>query len=337
MTREELGRTVNALEANHDDIRYAYRLLLGREPDDSGLAHFSRIIAKSRHGTLDVARYFLASPEFSSVHVRGDAPVEVLLDGYSVYVNPDDRDIGASVACGNYEPHVAAVVRKILRKSDVFVDVGANIGYFVALAASIVGPSGRVIAIEPMDKNVQLISAAIWRNRHAHVEVLPFAAGARAQLVPMMTSPGTSNGEVVGTTSVESFPSLFAQARTLDELLAPVERIDVIKFDIEGHELPAWEGFAQGMLKHRPLVLTEFHPRCMLENAGVEPADYLRCLFDYAEVVDVLLGTDHRVTCTSPEQVMAQWENADRKHGSTGSTHLDLFAVPRSSKRNLAW
>lgn len=324
---------MNPPDATSEDVRHAYRLLLGRDPEPAGLAHFGRIIGGSPHTSLDVAGYFLGSPEFLSAHGRNKAAVEVDLGEYSVYVSPEDRDIGKSVSRGVYEPHVAAVVRETLRRGDTFVDVGANIGYFVAMAANLVGPSGHVIAIEPMDKNVQLISAAIWRNKFHHVEVHPVAAGKNSQVVAMMTSPGTSNGEIIARQVSDRQPALFAQARPLDDLLAKVDRIDLIKFDIEGHEMPAWQGFAQGMSRHQPLVLTEFHPHCMRENAGIEPEDYLRLLFGYADCLEVLLSPTERIECTNPADVMEQWNAADRRHGCSGTTHLDIFVRPRSWKR----
>jgi len=319
---------MDLLDATSDDIRHAYRLLLGREPDPAGLEHFKRVVSSTPHTSLDVARYFLGCAEFSATNCRAGAPLEVEFDGYVMFVGPDDRDIGASVARQAYEPHVAAVVREVLRSGDTFVDVGANIGYFAALGASLVGPSGRVVAIEPMDKNVQLISATIWRNGFNQIEVLPFAASDSTKLVAMATSAGSSNGEVVARATNDSVPVLFAHARTLNDMLHEVDRIDLIKFDIEGHELPAWRGFAEGMMRHRPMVLTEFHPRCMRENAGVEPSDYLDLLFAYADVVEVLVSPSRRVRCRNSFEVISQWEAADRRFGSTGSTHLDLYLRP---------
>ncbi|MEO6238809.1 MAG: hypothetical protein ABIQ52_17575, partial [Vicinamibacterales bacterium] len=48
-----------------------------------------------------------------------------------------------------YEPELAAAVRDALRPGDVFLDIGANVGFFSILAARLVGDSGRVVAFEP--------------------------------------------------------------------------------------------------------------------------------------------------------------------------------------------
>ena len=247
-----------------------------------------------------------------------------------MFVRCSDTHIGSAVRSGIYEPHVAAVVREVLHPGNTFVDVGANIGFFVALAASIVGPMGRVVAVEPMDKNIQLIAATIWRNKFNNVEIFPFAAAASAGIVPMLTNSMTSNGEVIPALRSEHTPDLFAVARPLDDLLHGLEAMDLLKLDIEGFEPLAWRGFARGLQKHRPMILSEFHPKCLRSNAGVEPLDYLDLLFQYGESVEVLLDVDRKSQCRTPGEVMAEWDAADRRLNSGGTTHLDLFVRPRS-------
>ena len=57
--------------------------------------------------------------------------------------------IQRSMAKGKYEPEQTAWVKKTLKRGGRFVDIGANFGYYTSLAASIVGPTGRVFAFEP--------------------------------------------------------------------------------------------------------------------------------------------------------------------------------------------
>src|SRR5688500_6210571 len=78
--------------ARLDDLHAAYRLLLGREPDPEGYASFAAAVGA---GTLTVdglAQAILGSPEF--VQRNNDVPLEVELEGYSIFVRARDRDIG---------------------------------------------------------------------------------------------------------------------------------------------------------------------------------------------------------------------------------------------------
>jgi FkbM family methyltransferase len=328
-SRDGLSLGKGAL-ADADDLRYAYRLLLGRDPDPAGFASHSK---RLKSGTLTpsaLAESFVGSNEYAARHTQATTPVEVHLDGYSVFVRPIDHDVGRSIReTKSYEPHVTTVVREVLRPGDTFVDVGANVGFFTAMAAHIVGDVGKVIAIEPMDKNVQLICAAVWRNAFAQVEIFPFAASDRETLLPIATGPGTSNAQIVLTQSGAPLPAIFALARRMDDMLQRVESIDLLKIDIEGHELLALRGFTDGLARCRPRMLTEFHPRCMRDNACIDPADYLAFLFAYASRIDVLHVDGERVTCGDPAAVLREWEKADQRLNSGGTTHLDLLAEPR--------
>ena len=60
---------------------------------------------------------------------------------------------------GVWEPYETSLVLRLLQPGDVFVDVGANIGYFSVLAASLVGDAGKVFAFEPDPDNFQLLCA----------------------------------------------------------------------------------------------------------------------------------------------------------------------------------
>lgn len=319
---------MNDFLAEEDDVRYAYRLLLGREPDSAGFDHYKKIIAGGELTTTDLAGSFLNSSEFAKKHNR--APVEVGLDGFCIFISVNDRDIGAHIMdTHEYEPHVTAALRANLCKGAVFVDVGANIGFFTNLAAHLVGAGGKVIAIEPMDKNLQLIYRSLDRNAFDHVHVYACAASDAIQLVRMATGPRTSNGQML--VNGDSNAVLYSQAVRLDDLFGNgLERIDLVKFDIEGFELRAWKGFQRTLMRCRPVVLSEFHPWCMREFAGVEPLDYLRELFEYGGLVSVLPWAGGEVICESPEKVMVAWEEADKATQSGGKDHLDLLVRPRA-------
>jgi len=313
-------------QADENDILYAYRLLLGREPDAAGLAHHRSVISHERISAEELARTFIASREFAERNQ--DAPVEVVVGEFAVFVRPEDQDVGRAIRTnGQYEPHVTAAIREILKARGTFVDVGANIGFFTQLAASIVGREGHVFAIEPMDKNVQLIYRSLVRNGFDHVEVHACAASDRVGLVSIATGPRTSNAQIVDASRAQG-ASLLTQAKRLDDLTSHLTRVDLVKFDIEGYELLAWRGFRAGLAEHRPIVLTEFHPYCMRTYVGVDPQEYLDELFAYAGSLHVLAFSGDRIECRTPEEVMLQWEAADKAARADGTCHLDLLIRP---------
>lgn len=60
-----------------------------------------------------------------------------------------------SRALGTVETEVQDALAELLRPGDVFYDVGANVGYFTIIAARLVGPEGRVVAVEPQPEAVK--------------------------------------------------------------------------------------------------------------------------------------------------------------------------------------
>lgn len=320
-------------QATTQDILYAYRLLLGREPEPEGVDFFKSLIMRTPMSPDRLARFFMDSSEFFAKygHVSEDEIIEVPLDGYSMFVRTSDRDIGVVIDRDLvYEPHVTSALDECLTKGMTFVDVGANIGYFAAFAACRVGSSGRVIVLEPLDKNLQLIYATIWKNHFDWIEVFPYAAGASTHFVSMSTGPRTSNAEIMRSDATADRPNVFAPVRKLDDLLANLDRADIVKFDIEGYEPYAWRGFQRGLQRLRPLIFTEFHPYCLERNTDVEPADYLKMLFEYGREVEVLHDDGGRICCASPEAVLAEWRGANAKRGAGGAWHLDLRVLPRT-------
>jgi FkbM family methyltransferase len=311
--------------ATRDDLHHAYRLLLGREPDASGWSHLCRALGERRMRPLDLAMRFMESPEFAAVH-SGEAhrgsPEEVILDGFSLFVRPDDRDIGRHIkATRLYETHVTAAIRNLLEPGNVFVDVGANIGYFTNLAAHLVGPSGQVVAVEALDKNAQLIFKSLERNGFDNACVNVCAASDRNGRLSIRSDSGTSNGQAMAAGAGD----FFAQSRLLDDLAANLPRIDLVKLDIEGFEPLAWRGFRKMLAKHRPNVLTEFHPYCMRKFVGVEPEEYLNELFAYSGDVRVLNVDGTMIRTGSPDDVMSRWSLENEAANTEGKRHLDLF------------
>ena len=315
--------------ATPDDVCLAYQLILGRMPDPSGLSYFASLAKSQSLDAHDIAKLLIGSEEFRTKGNGTHEPVEIELDGYSIFVRKSDRDIGSAISRGvSYEPHVTALLRRELHKGNTFLDVGANIGYFTMLGAKLVGAAGRVIAVEPMDKNLQLVYLGIRKNAFEHVRVMPFGASNHSGIVSIVTDPNTSNA-LVQSAPTSSSPSNFAPVQTLDWLCRDLDALDFVKMDIEGHEVFAWQGAERIFAKYRPRIATEFHPYALKANSGLDYNDYLSMMFKYARSVQVIASPQELITCTEPHQVMEQWEKFDQRYGSNGTSHLDLFLSPR--------
>jgi FkbM family methyltransferase len=164
---------------------------------------------------------------------------------------------------GSFEPNEFVFIAKMLSPGMVFVDGGANDGLYAILAGHYVGRSGRVLAVEPSSRECQRLQANVALNRLDNVLLEQVALGEEPgesylavagigrevlnALVPRHESDSTqTGGESV---RVETIDSLVRRHR--------LERVDVIKLDIEGSEVDALLGAKETLARFRPILLVE--------------------------------------------------------------------------------
>ena len=166
---------------------------------------------------------------------------------------------------GNIEPELTAVLLDALRERMVFVDVGAQYGYYSLLASSRVGPTGLVFAFEPGRRalrllvrnlaglsNVRLERAAVW-ERAGRRTLYDFGArhSALSSLFPRARVPAAESSRL----AAEQYE---VEALSLDDYFAPLGLIpDVVKVDAESSELQVLKGMRRILTEGSPLVTVE--------------------------------------------------------------------------------
>jgi FkbM family methyltransferase len=169
--------------------------------------------------------------------------------------------------------------KRYLSPGDAFIDVGANVGFYCSHVAKFVGPSGRVIGVEPNPAMVTRLEESVGENSLDNVVIVHSAAsdfeGNAVLLIGSdhgLTRLHTGAREPTGIDVVMEKP---VSAITLDSLAGMLHgrRLRGMKLDIEGHEYRALLG-GRGLLEQfRPLVQIEFIPSHMRQY-GIEPADF---------------------------------------------------------------
>lgn len=179
-----------------------------------------------------------------------------------------DLRIGTDIArlvfvAGEIDPNEFSFLAKFLKPGMSVIDVGANEGLFALFCRKRVGAAGRVVAIEPSDRELQRLRINLRINGYADVDVIASAIGARkgrAQLsVAELEHAGFNALGAVAAPWVKLVSRSEVTVTTLD-LLAEQRawpRIDLIKMDIEGSELAALRGAEALLARDRPLLLLE--------------------------------------------------------------------------------
>lgn len=157
-------------------------------------------------------------------------------------------------AFGVWEPAITAFVNSRLRPGDTFVDVGANVGYYTVVASRLVGPAGRVIALEPSPSIRAELVANLALNASANVRVSSVAASnaAGTAVIHRATDSNRGSSSLLASRGFEAE----AEVRTepLDTLLSAEEWASarIIKIDVEGFEGQVIEGMLRHLRHARP-------------------------------------------------------------------------------------
>jgi FkbM family methyltransferase len=202
---------------------------------------------------------------------------------------------------GVYEPEETALLERELRPGDVFVDAGANIGYFSAVAASRVGPTGEVHAFEPVPRLYDRVRAFRDANParaiHVHPEALGDSEGTAEIRETRRRNIGWNTMVPGFMAAAETRGRHAVRVRRLDAYLRDrgVARVALLKIDVEGYELPVLRG-ATGHFERgdRPVIVCE-----------VAPAAYPLLGLRVADLFDLLARFGYRATDLSSRPIVA--------------------------------
>jgi FkbM family methyltransferase len=195
-----------------------------------GFKEFAKLLAtRSRH----VAALYRAYRYFKESFALREAPKDTPL-GFKLVGN-------VSMQRGDFEKEETEVVGRVLRYADVFINVGANIGYYCCLALA----SGKkVVAFEPIDLNLKYLLKNILANGGgSNIEIFPLALSNRTGVIEIYGS-GTGASLLKGWAGAPGQFVSLAPTSTMDTVLG--SRFEGTKcfilVDIEGAEKSMLEG-----------------------------------------------------------------------------------------------
>ncbi len=211
-----------------------------------------------------------------------------------------------SVLTGTHEPMVHEALRRTLGAGGVFVDVGCNLGYTALLAARIVGPGGRVVALDAQRECAEATRCNARLNGLSNLEVLHCAVtggGASEREVIVTQDPLWTRLASVGEHPLEIRREL-VPAASVDDLAdrLGLERVDVVKIDVEGAELDVIAGMRRVLAERRPVVIAEMHDRNEPFARAMDAAGYRVVNLDGLEPV-AEAGANVHAFCEPRERV----------------------------------
>jgi FkbM family methyltransferase len=228
---------------------------------------------------------------------------------------------------GGFERRLQATYSRLIRPGMTVLDLGANIGAHTLPLARLVGPSGKVVAVEATAYAINKLRTNLSLNR----ELEPPVRLVHALLVADTSEPAPSHlySSWPLTQTAELHPVLCGALKSLDNAIVTTvdavvrehvpNRVDWIKLDVDGHELAVLQGAAKTLAKDRPGMFLEFAPYCHAEEPG-----------RFARLVQLLLDANYDLqvaeTQTPLPASIEELENLIPRDGS-----INVLALPKEA------
>jgi FkbM family methyltransferase len=178
------------------------------------------------------------------------------------------------------------VYLSFVRRGDVVLDVGANVGTHTVFLSHLVGQNGRVIAVEPVPRSFEQLQEMIRRrSRFPNVLALRLALGdpVSPRTEALISVPGDdfTQASLMEQTAGswernEAIRPYRVSLTTLDEQIRAnsITRLDFVKIDVEGGELGVLRGGVEALTRFRPFLYCEiYEPWC--SSFGYSSAELL--------------------------------------------------------------
>lgn len=204
------------------------------------------------------------------------------LSDFLVVTNPYDKSVTPCLLRDGYwESWITSWFTYHVLPGSIFLDIGANCGYYTFLASKLVGETGSVIAFEPNPEYTQLLRAGVSLNRASNVKVMPVALGAEFGLANLHI-PGAFHGSAaIGQDfSGRYIEKIFTvDVHTLDGYIQYVgDGPVVIKMDVEGYEEQVLDGASNFLYDRDDVTIV------MEYTAGAYSPDFYDKLLDIGNV-----------------------------------------------------
>lgn len=242
--------------------------------------------------------------------------------GRKIYLDSQDISLTPHIMYnGTWEPWITKLITNELKSGDVFVDIGANCGFFSLLGAHIVGPKGFVVAVEPQKSLASKLRRSIDINgfgRFASVaQVATGEESAQALLGQFEDYRGSASLVPKGTYDSEAE---LVEVKPLPDILDEIGKRfgrdlkpNFIKIDVEGYEYSAWLGMRELLRGGSPFkMILEFSPVQYIQF-GQDPKAFVQEMIDLGFAVTWLHHDmkEEPFDVTSIERVIASGNYAD--------------------------
>ena len=206
-------------------------MILGRNPNKEEWPGHSSFVGSELE---QVVRGYLNSLEFKSRELLNYDQKIINYKtkfGFDIYLNLQDSLIGQPISQGVvYEENVTNFFIKKLTDNMIFLDIGANIGWYSLLAAKVLKDNCKIYAFEPFSENAKLLIASKLKNNFNSINVIQAAAGNQFGTVAFGASGSNGQCKELAEEIESILISDTVNIVKVDDIVK--EKVDLIKIDI---------------------------------------------------------------------------------------------------------
>ena len=183
---------------------------------------------------------------------------------YKMYLNPRDKGISRTLLLfGERELDHKIILEKVLKKNMKIFDIGANIGFYVLMESKIIGDNGKIVAVEPVPENLELLKKNLELNNDKITKTIQVGLSDQSEEKKNFFLSDHSNlGSLIqlnNSINSKNIKKIKIKTLSLKKLISKTFVPDFIRMDIEGHEVSVLNNLSKLKLKKYPIICFETH------------------------------------------------------------------------------
>jgi len=209
---------------------------------------------------------------------------------------------------GDFEKEV---IEKQIKKGDVILDIGANIGFYTLIMAKLVGEKGKVYAFEADPTNFEILKKNVEVNGYKNIVLVNKVVSNKNEKIKFYVDRGNTAGNSLFNGDKEEYNEV--DAIKIDDYFPNNKKIDFIKIDIEGSEGRAMKGMVNLLEKNKEIkIVTEVYPQLLNDvgkEEGINAKDYLNLLQEKNFKLYDVDEKNKSIVLSSPEEILNKYKN----------------------------
>ena len=184
---------------------------------------------------------------------------------YQMFLDATDMGLCRSlILFGTREVDHKILLEKIARPGMTVLDIGANIGYYALMELGLIGDSGKLIAVEPSPKNIEIFKMNLELNGKSGIRVVEGAISDKSEIKDFhLAEQGNLNTFHATGTGLKHLTGEVVEVNsyTVPQVMEGEGQLDLIRMDVEGHEVEVMNGMLDSIRKGemKPTIIFETH------------------------------------------------------------------------------